>query len=544
MWLRILISLSLVLRITVDSTAQLFMIGDSVDLRALLAWCTVQNGDKYAVLQQVNKNYQTSPSACAVQGKSLPFAAAVHTYGSSPHGPYLHNETANELDPYIETVLRLPVLFQRYLEEFSEMPRIVSLHFIDWDSQFYVRNYPDVIPDSDTWNQILKEFEKDYRDRIADVSRLIGKNQTELILRAAASSPAGKDIVHGMNRVLKSLAKEFKLRLYDMDNDLWSTVDFNRNYVNDVFADRIHPTQGMLLSVVDKMLGDRFSAAWYYPSFYTPHGSQRLTYIEQRKQFINFFATKNPEIIVPAGNPLPVFMQKVILIGIIQSGLYSSIHFYLQENIFDGKLLGLNGYEKIFLYNQKRHSLHLIKEHETNFIFKFLRLGISDIFPIGESSLPSIISGLKEINKIPQGEEINFIPNSKMIVLRCKSCQEFFCMKKVYLFHNYHLRPIPNAATLEKLDIAWGNLSRVILSDDLFDYHRPHVMLVETPIPDFSKIQPNAGVTFELIDKKIHVNYFMNENYLRIKPTTAPNHKEAIIVKLLYSDVELLPYRR
>lgn len=68
------------------------------------------------------------------------------------------------------------------------------------------------------------------------------------------------------NNVIRSIALDNDLSLYDQDSDLWAAVQWNVSKTWYLFRDWIHPRAIYSLPVAQKMLGRQYSKYMRFPS--------------------------------------------------------------------------------------------------------------------------------------------------------------------------------------------------------------------------------------------------------------------------------------
>lgn len=292
----------------------ILIIGDSIDRYSLLSWCSVL---ARRVERQVRRGVQAihSPSVdfSAVRvvtdrwaGKELPYHSEidgayackllyeptvqegehlsrsaplqpqllhslsfVHVFGSADTGPYMHGyngdlyDTKNRIDRGVRlsTVRVAP-------------PDKVILQFAQWDVSKLLGSDPArLYAQHKNTSDTIASFREQTIARLEQVKSLVGNN-TRLGLRTTIwNRAAGKgQLLILYNQMLRNLAEELGIPLYDMDLDLWSTVDYNYHVVSEdqdylyLFQDYAHPRHFYTALLAEKYFCFRYCAFVDCPS--------------------------------------------------------------------------------------------------------------------------------------------------------------------------------------------------------------------------------------------------------------------------------------
>lgn len=246
---------------------KILMFGDSVDRLIVAEWCSLLNiktsqwGD-YSIRYGDGRTKQ--PSMMCENPKTGDSIAALHIFGSKPFGPYLWVET--ERDKFAKTVPRIQKAIELYINQF-DMPTIVFYNSILWDLRiFYVNGglnetSPDFNSTLDTWNY-------DVNERIDDFFKIFEGTNVKIGLR---TSPYYNDnnvgfLMTQYNILMRNIAKNRNLTLYDFDLDVWSTgfVNYNYDFHDMLFRDSCHPKRIFMIRAAEKLLGYRYTSYYNY----------------------------------------------------------------------------------------------------------------------------------------------------------------------------------------------------------------------------------------------------------------------------------------
>jgi len=216
--------------------------------------------------------------------------AFINHYGSRPTEPYFHSKIiAKQGDQYMNTPARIAWVLDLYFKRIG-VPDLVIYHSNLWDMQYlYERdgtwNSPShdhlelSKPSSQRFNESLSEFEVNVRNRLVDVHTSLIKNlqvvysnasniaelaRMRMGVRTAVQNVAAGPLLHGMNEIIRRIAIDRNITLYDYDQDLWSSIDFDFSREDLLLRDYQHPAKIYTAVAAEKMLGNRYSQSFTY----------------------------------------------------------------------------------------------------------------------------------------------------------------------------------------------------------------------------------------------------------------------------------------
>lgn len=532
-------------------------IGDSIDRNMVKSWCDLQRDKHYPVFEtrwgsdtlKYNNEVKAKMGTnyCYNGYDSLAF---VHVYGSADYGPYFLGFNNSENDPYIDTIVRIPHALSVYVESFG-YPTHIILQFTDWDIKplLDLLKKTNVQKTSLIYHEFLTLFEHHHRQRIEHMQEFLSKplknagNYTVPILglRTAASASFGKTLIHDANEIIRSLAKEYHLLLYDLDRDLWSGVRYHYNYEPFLFMDQIHPNVQFAMLSGEKLLQRRYTRSLvfyndpkniqnYYEMFY------HLFLLQQQKPSKGSSVGSSKgllpliyqEDIIPKN--ISSYSFPVMLLGILPTYTINTKNKETEELPDLQTIYKITDYQFIVLYLQTTKSYHIIHHPATNNIFDSLRLNTLDILPIHENQWKKIKSIYEK------GEDIIWFP---MMTLVDPPIHEF--NTSIFVLTHASIRPIPNPETTSVLYKAWNQTKPYVLSHSLYEILRYH--LENKPVADMGWL--HSGTTVQYHNER--VVYVITELYHR---KVIANFQELLLyindtseIHRFYSltDIELIP---
>lgn len=266
-----------------------FIIGDSVDRYMTEDWCDFKGDGKGcggpgctywaegSDIRPRSAKGQTTHQRCSIGEDSITF---LHNYGTNPTRPYLSSGGPFANDPYAETPKRIPYAIDLFFQRFDP-PDIVLYHGTQWDIQLVYEQqgtraqltHGDYdTPYSGLWNSSVARFEANMHARIDEVQaavelqlRKLGKSvdSVNIGVRTAVWNEAGGRLLHAFNAVTRRLAKQRNITLFDIDNDVWGTVDWDYavEKTKPILRDFIHPVPSLMMMLAQKLLGDMYTKA-------------------------------------------------------------------------------------------------------------------------------------------------------------------------------------------------------------------------------------------------------------------------------------------
>ena len=132
------------------------------------------------------------------------------------------------------------------------------------------------MPHTSVWNSTLLKFENNLNNRIdaiiSTVNQILcaGKDEgrdvtlsrncsVDIALRTAVWFSTGGPLLHAMNGIIRHIARERELSLFDFDKDVWGTVNWDVSQEKmKLFRDFIHPKPYYTSLAGEKLLGNRY----------------------------------------------------------------------------------------------------------------------------------------------------------------------------------------------------------------------------------------------------------------------------------------------
>ena len=245
----------LLLTTNVVVSFRILLIGDSVDRYIVGDWCwsigldsDKSNANVWSNhwgassgLQYGNINSKKQPAFICGSNLTNDSLGFVHTFGSNPTGPYYEGFTNNKEDHYADTPARIQRAMEVFYEEYP-VPDMIYYNSVQWDLHLLYTTVNDTIaletPHSSLWNESIHHFEKNVNNRLDEIishahrlSLIHGKlanvgirtapfNPRPNLLQSSVIPPENR-LMLAMNNILRIMARDRNLTLYDMDNDLW-----------------------------------------------------------------------------------------------------------------------------------------------------------------------------------------------------------------------------------------------------------------------------------------------------------------------------------
>lgn len=265
-----------------------FIIGDSIDRYTVEDWCDyrgdgkscsgpgctfwAEGGDIWA-RTKYGRDKATTHLRCNMINDSITY---IHNYGLSENGPYVIDSGPFPDDPYKGTKVRIAHALDLYFDRIG-IPDLVLYHGTEWTLQKLYelngtsrqRTHGQFDKEfSYEWNSTLIQFEKDLNDRITDVQSNVERNLRKLNYplsavnigtRTAVYSEVRGPLLHAMNEVSRKVAFNRNITLFDIDNEIWGSVnwEYSLEKTRPILRDFIHPIP-MYLKAAGEMLLGRF----------------------------------------------------------------------------------------------------------------------------------------------------------------------------------------------------------------------------------------------------------------------------------------------
>lgn len=255
----------------------LLLIGSSVDRMMVHETCQHFGAKSYFwgndSLLDTHKSHYNPPTFCANDYFHL---ASVQIFGSRSSGPYYHDLKNSERNMFVDTYDRLRLILELYFHDFQRLPDKVAFSSTLWDCSYIEVQQNSV--DSYPFANHSRAFAQDITARLHELQQLVG-NTVDVGLRTDVWSTRrvqsmhwalkDEDLMHVHNNVVREVAIQQNVTLFDFDKDLWSRYNFNDSFRQEIFADHIHPRNIHLVRATLKLIGLRHSNFLFSP----PHRS-------------------------------------------------------------------------------------------------------------------------------------------------------------------------------------------------------------------------------------------------------------------------------
>lgn len=240
--------------------------------------------------------FPTSSMLCRLSSPN-DTVAFVQVYGGGDTGPYYNPERGFHDDFHLDTPDRINASIRGYFERVGA-PDLVTFNSVLWDvSRLYRDTYGgwnshigqgptrgefDVVH-SPLYDAAVAGFEADLRKRLQDIETALGSNlrttdvksiRARMGVRTAVSNMANGRLLHAYNDIIRRVARELNVLLYDYDVDVWSTVSFDVAQEKKVMRDAIHPLATYTMAAALKMMRSVYSSAMITPE--TTSGDPRV----------------------------------------------------------------------------------------------------------------------------------------------------------------------------------------------------------------------------------------------------------------------------
>lgn len=280
----------------------LLSFGDSVDRYMVEDWCTLKgylpgcgSAECTYFLDGIlrPKIYPTTNMLCihSVGGKVIDTVAFAQVYGLPDNPPYFVGPNKKTTNDYTHnwhslTPDRINVSMKAYFEMVG-VPDLVVLGSVLWDvGRLFEQNevwksssHGELdIMHSALFNSSVVEYESNLRKALVHLednlmmnlnmtanttnNRLLARKR--IGLRTAVWNVANGILVAAFNNVIRAVASQLKLTLYDYDVDLWSSLAHDRSKEKLLLRDFVHPSQHYTALAAEKMLMNVYSGAMTY----------------------------------------------------------------------------------------------------------------------------------------------------------------------------------------------------------------------------------------------------------------------------------------
>ena len=201
-------------------------------------------------------------------------------FGIHQRGPYYMGwGTCSVLDfnrSFENTENRLNLSISLYRAVFGRLPDRIIFHTAQWDAQhLYQRKKP---ADPNYGEKILT--------RIHDLRAIVADDNVDIGLRTAAWSVKGGSIIRLYNDIVRKVAMDNNITMYDLDDDIWSSVNYNTSLERHLFRDATHPKPLYCGRAIEILLGRRYSAAVFF------RHTHKTTKFYETRRLVDILSTK------------------------------------------------------------------------------------------------------------------------------------------------------------------------------------------------------------------------------------------------------------
>eukprot|EP01042_Synura_sphagnicola_P031943 gene31943-41111_t len=242
------------------------LIGDSVDRYIVTDWCYSDRPKPSSKLvcpdcifwfEETGSKWD---SMMCVKGNDS--IANVHHFGSRDTGPYFSKPVVAERD-FAPNIIRHSI--DRYFDRVG-VPDLILYQAVLWDVAYMKTVYEgdnnnnqnnnnnslhgDVgIRNTAIWHESVQVYATNIRHRIRDVQEAVAANLARLHLaghvnfglHTGVTNKHIGELANGFNDVLRALAYEHNITLFDLDAEVWSTYNWDRSKESFVMRDIVHP---------------------------------------------------------------------------------------------------------------------------------------------------------------------------------------------------------------------------------------------------------------------------------------------------------------
>ena len=258
---------------------KILLLGDSVDRMIVDDWCSLKNNqghnttkkrwDKRTLLYR-NIAGRLGSAICQTENDSIAF---VHLFGSDATGPYANLKTFGDghNDPYEGTQSRLNHSITMYQSQFGSPDRIIW-HSGMWDSHGII------LASNGNINYSLETetFHRNTVARVDDIIRAANKD-VKVGLRTGAWCKRSGKLLHMFNAIIRNISLSKNLTLFDFDDDMWSSANYDYEQEKYMFRDAVHPNHVYLQRAGEKLLGLQYSNSMIFR-----YGGEVSQYYEDR----------------------------------------------------------------------------------------------------------------------------------------------------------------------------------------------------------------------------------------------------------------------
>jgi hypothetical protein len=240
---------------------KLLLLGDSVDRRAVDNWCLLKRSQGLTAnftaswCEEYEIGRESHRWHCLSCQTDQDIVASVHLYGSGDQGPY---HLSDGSDVYEGTAVRLPVMISKFVSMHGTPDRVM-FHTTQWDArcgEFDLSKH----------FKPVHLFRIDTLKRIGQIQRIFENKKVDIGLRTAAWSVRGGNVIHMYNKIIRNISCEKNLTFYDLSDDLWSSMDYDKTKEWRLFEDTIHPLPPYTARIVEKLLENQYTSALRFGS--------------------------------------------------------------------------------------------------------------------------------------------------------------------------------------------------------------------------------------------------------------------------------------
>lgn len=256
---------------------RVLLIGDSIDRGIVEDWCYIDRPKPPSkrlcpdcVYWFEDTGSRWDSSLCSKGNDSI---ANVHHFGSRDTGPYFSKDNVAPHD-FAPNIIHNSI--SHYFTKIG-IPDLILYQAVMWDAAYvkdiYKKSNTSTLEDVTTkysmeWNKSIEIYKGNMRRRIQNLKDTVQENLARLNvpfhvnigLRTGVYNVHIGSLGEDFNDVVRQLTREHNITLFDLDNEVWSTYDWDRSKEHLILRDVIHPIPYFNGLAGLKLLGHRYSS--------------------------------------------------------------------------------------------------------------------------------------------------------------------------------------------------------------------------------------------------------------------------------------------
>lgn len=210
----------------------ILLLGDSVDRLMLHDVCTRLGSSIREWAPETFAYKWGGTFRCDTEWGSLTF---VHFYGVHPVGPYFSGYVNTQSDPYVDTELRIPKVFERYSEVFGSDPDVVVYQSFLWDIYMWNARGSETSMPPERIKFLAGEYERQFEANVDSILSLVAPRA--ILLLRTTPAPARSQLVPEYNSIVRDIGRRRVLPVLD-----WDTIIRGEAWKG-IMRDDIHPSE-------------------------------------------------------------------------------------------------------------------------------------------------------------------------------------------------------------------------------------------------------------------------------------------------------------